>query len=157
LRSLLARQVNTGDLWILAAVLSWALYSVCLRWRPAELPALGFLAATLLIGVPLLFPFYVWELAQGAAPPLNWETFATIGYVAVFPSVLAFIFWNRAVAELGANRAGQFMHLMPAFGVILSALLLDERLHLFHVPGIGLIAAGIYLATAAADTRTHRA
>ncbi|NJN45318.1 MAG: DMT family transporter [Candidatus Competibacteraceae bacterium] len=106
-----------------------------------------FLAATIAIGVPLLAPLYLWELANGARVAINAVTMASIVYVAIFPSILAFIFWNRAVAELGANRTGQFLHLMPAFGAIQSMLFLGERLHDFHVAGIGLIATGIYLAT----------
>jgi drug/metabolite transporter (DMT)-like permease len=146
-RSLLARQVNPGDLWILAAVVSWALYSVCLRWRPAELKPLNFQAATMAIGVVLLAPFYGWDLAQERWVALNAATVGVIFYLALFPSILAYIFWNRAVAELGANRAGQFLHLMPAFGAVLAMLFLGERLYGFHGVGIALIAAGIYLAT----------
>ena len=73
---------------------------------------------------------------------------SSILYLALFPSILAYIFWNRAVAELGANRTGQFLHLMPAFGAVLSMIFLDERLYGFHAVGITLIALGIYLATA---------
>ena len=147
LEALLARQFNPGDLWILAAVFSWALYSVCLRWRPAELKPLAFQAATMLIGVALLTPLYGWDLAQGQTFVVNVATVASIGYLALFPSILAYIFWNRAVAELGANRTGQFLHLMPAFGAVLSMLFLGERRHDFHGIGIALIATGIYLAT----------
>ncbi|MDQ2696117.1 MAG: DMT family transporter, partial [Pseudomonadota bacterium] len=74
-------------------------------------------------------------------------TLGAIAYVAIFPSVLAYVFWNRAVEELGANRSGQFLHLMPAFGAILSMLVLGERLYAFHGAGIALIAAGIWLTT----------
>ena len=146
-RSLLARQFNPGDLWILAAVLSWALYSVCLRWRPAELRPLNFQAATMVLGVLILTPLYDWDLAHGRTFAVSGATVASILYLALFPSILAYIFWNRAVAELGANRTGQFLHLMPAFGAILSMVFLDERLHAFHGVGVVLIALGIWLAT----------
>jgi drug/metabolite transporter (DMT)-like permease len=147
LGSLLARQVNAGDLWILAAVLSWALYSVCLRWRPAELQPLNFQTATMLLGMIVLTPLYGWDLAHDRLFSLNVATVASILYLALFPSILAYIFWNRAVAELGANRTGQFLHLMPAFGAILSMIFLGERLYAFHGAGIALIALGIWLAT----------
>ena len=147
LRTLLEQHLNHGDLWVLGAVLSWALYSVCLNWRPAGLDPLSFLATTVGIGVLLLLPLYGWDSAQGAAFQPTAVTLGSIAYVALFPSVLAYIFWNRAVAELGANRAGQFMHLMPAFGAIESMLFLGERLYGFHWLGIALIALGIYLAT----------
>ncbi|MDG4552006.1 MAG: DMT family transporter [Candidatus Contendobacter sp.] len=145
--ALLARQVNSGDLWILAAVTSWALYSVCLRWRPTELKPLDFQAATMLIGVLILGPLYSWDLAHDRTVAINAATVGSILYLALFPSILAYIFWNRAVAELGANRTGQFLHLMPAFGAVLSMLFLGERLYGFHAAGIALIALGIWLAT----------
>ncbi|MDZ7622245.1 MAG: DMT family transporter, partial [Candidatus Competibacteraceae bacterium] len=99
------------------------------------------------IAVVLLRSFYGWDLAHERFVAVNAATVASIGYLALFPSILAYIFWNRAVAELGANRAGQFLHLMPAFGAVLAMLFLGERLYGFHAAGIGFIAAGIYLAT----------
>jgi drug/metabolite transporter (DMT)-like permease len=146
-KALLAREVNPGDLWVLAAVGSWALYSVCLRWRPPDLKPLNFQAATILLGMMILTPLYGWDLAQGRTIAINLATVSTILYLALFPSILAYIFWNRAVAELGANRTGQFLHLMPAFGAVLSMIFLGERLHDFHLLGIVLIAVGIWLAT----------
>lgn len=145
--------LNLGDAWVFAAVVSWALYSVCLRWRPAGLPPLAFLAATMLTGLLALIPIYLWDrLIAGHVLAINPVTLASIAYVAIFPSVLAYIFWNRAVAELGPNRCGQFLHLMPAFGALLSWLLLDERLHAYHWAGIALIALGLWLATAGRRT-----
>ncbi|MBL8250666.1 MAG: DMT family transporter, partial [Candidatus Competibacter sp.] len=117
-RALLARHVNPGDLWVLAAVFSWALYSVCLRWRPAELKPLNFQAATMVFGTLILAPLYAWDVQRGPAIAINAASVGTVLYLALFPSILAYIFWNRAVAELGANRTGQFLHLMPAFGAV---------------------------------------
>lgn len=152
LETLLNLEINPGDAWVMAAVLSWAVYSVCLRWRPADLQPLTLLTAIMGTGLVALIPVYGWDLARGNLLELDLITLASIAYVALFPSVLAYIFWNRAVAELGANKSGQFMHLMPAFGAILSWLLLGEGLYFFHLIGIGLIALGIYLAT----VRRHR-
>lgn len=144
---LLARQVNPGDLWALAAVFSWALYSVCLRWRPAGLEPLAFQATTMVFGIVILAPLYAWDVAHGHRVAINLATVSSIGYLALFPSILAYIFWNRAVTELGANRTGQFLHLMPAFGAVLAMIFLGERLYPFHGAGIALIALGIWLAT----------
>ncbi|MGB5736503.1 MAG: DMT family transporter [Thiohalocapsa sp.] len=144
---LVGMAVNQGDLWILAAGLDWALYSVCLRWRPSELAPLPFLAAIIGIGLLPLSGLYAWELAQGHRFAMTPTTLGAIGYVGLFPSVLAYIFWNRAVQEMGANRTGQYIHLMPAFGALLATLLLGERLQWFHAAGVGLIAGGIVLAT----------
>lgn len=144
---LLAWQVNAGDLWVLAAVASWALYSVCLRWRPAGLETLEFQAVTMAIGLVVLTPLYGWDLEHGQTFAVNAATVASILYLALLPSILAYVFWSQAVAELGANRTGQFLHLMPAFGAVLSMLFLGERLYAFHGVGIALIALGIWLAT----------
>ncbi|HSO83462.1 DMT family transporter [Thiocapsa sp.] len=140
-------KLNRGDLWILAASLDWALYSVFLRWRPAELEPKPFLAAIIAIGLLPLLGLYAWDLASGHRFKPNQTNLAAIGYVAVFPSVLAYVFWNRAVVEMGPNRTGQYMHLIPIFGAGLAVVLLGERLHVYHLFGALMIAAGIALAT----------
>jgi len=146
LQALAALRLNGGDLWVLGAVASWALYSVCLRWRPVGLDPLAFLAVTMVLGLVPLLPLYLWELGLGIGFEVDAVSLGAIGYVALFPSILAYVIWNRAVAQLGANRTGQLLHLMPAFGSLLAMPLLGERMHGFHVAGICLIAVGIALA-----------
>ena len=136
---------NRGDLWILAANLDWALYSVCLRWRPKDLDPLVFLTATVAIGCVPLAALYAWDLAMGRGFAIAPANLAGLGYVALFPSVLAYVIWNRAVADLGANRTGQYIHLVPVFGALLAVALLGERPEWFHGVGFVLIAAGIRL------------
>ncbi|EGV33338.1 protein of unknown function DUF6 transmembrane [Thiorhodococcus drewsii AZ1] len=138
---------NRGDLWILVGALSWALYSVCLRWRPSGLDPLVLLTILIAIGLVPLFPLYLWDLAQGHRFALNPVNLSAIGYVAVFPSVVAYMVWNLAVARMGPNRTGQFIHLIPVFGALLAMLLLGERLALFHGIGIALIVLGIWFVT----------
>jgi len=144
---LLSLQLNKGDLWVLLAVGCWAFYTVHLRQRPAGLHPLTFLSAIFGIGLVVLAPFYAWEISQGGRIGTDPATCVSILYVALFPSVLAFIFWNQAVGEVGPTKAGLFIHLMPVFGTILSIIFLGESLHLFHLSGIGLIFSGIYLTT----------
>ncbi|MFZ2908266.1 MAG: DMT family transporter [Candidatus Desulfobacillus denitrificans] len=147
LRLLLELRPNAGDLWVLFAMLFWALYTVLLARRPAGLHALAFLAAVTLWGLAGLAPFYLWEMASGRLIVPGAPAFAAIAYAGIFPAALGFIFWNRAVAEVGGNRAGQFMHLMPAFGTILAIIFLGETPAFFHLAGIALILSGIFLAT----------
>jgi drug/metabolite transporter (DMT)-like permease len=137
--------LNRGDLWIFAAVVAYALYSVLLRRRP-PLHQLSFLAVTFGFGSALLLPFLAWESATDATLHVDATTLLAIGYVAIFPSVLAYFCWNRGVELVGANRAGQFVHLMPVFGSMLAILLLGEAFRLFHAVGATLIFAGIALA-----------
>ncbi|WP_242521591.1 DMT family transporter [Motiliproteus sp. SC1-56] len=153
LAGLLSLQANPGDLWILAAGTSWALYSVCLNWRPRTLAPLTLLGTTILVGALLLLPFYLWE-AQSRVPEWHVDNILLIGYVALFPSVLAYIFWNRGVAELGAARAGIFFHLMPVSGLILSAIFLGEVVQAYHLAGIALIFSGLFLANRFARGKT---
>jgi drug/metabolite transporter (DMT)-like permease len=139
--------LNRGDLWIITAALDWALYSVCLRWRPAGLAPQTFLTAIIALGLVPLAGLYAWELSTGRGFAVNATNLGAIGYVALFPSVLAYLTWNRAITEMGPNPTGQYMHLMPVFGTILAVLLLSERLQWFHVAGGLLIGGGILLAT----------
>lgn len=136
-----------GDAWTLGAGISWAVYSVMLRRRPAEMEPLVFLTAMVGIGIVLLLPFYLWELSLKGGFALSLSNLAAIVYVCLFPSVLSYIFWNRGVDMVGANRAGIFFHLMPVFSILMAFLFLGERLYRFHVIGMILIFTGIALTT----------
>ena len=147
LRSLVGLEFNRGDLLVLCAGIAWALYSVNLKRFPADLHPFSYLVGIMIAGVLGILPFYLVELRMGFGLSVNGPTLITIVYVAIFPSVLAFIFWNRAVRDIGANRAGIFIHLMPVFSSIMAILFLGESIELFHLQGIGLVFAGIFLAT----------
>ncbi|MEY3201956.1 MAG: hypothetical protein RIR70_1506 [Pseudomonadota bacterium] len=137
--------LNIGDFWVLASVTTWAAYTCLLTGRPVGLNNWVFLVSLATIGLILMFPFYVWEIASGKLIHPAPHSFAAIAYTGVFPAFLGYIFWNRGVAEVGPQRAGLFMHLMPVFGVLLSMVFLGERLALYHLMGIGLILSGITL------------
>ncbi len=144
---LLALQLNVGDLWMLGAVAVWAIYTVGLAWRPAGVDPMLMLGALTAVGLASLAPAYAWEVAGGKQINLQWSSFAALAYVGIFPSFLGYIFYNRGVAEVGPNRASLFIHLMPVFGTILSAVFLAEIPHGYHYAGIALIFAGIWLTT----------
>ena len=145
---LLRLDFNNGDLLLVGGALTWALYTVLLRWRPAAIATPAFLGATVIGGlVFLMLPLYLVELASGRIAVWNAATVAGMAYFAVFPSILAYLFWNRGVQRVGANRAGLFLHLIPVFGVALAVAFLGERPHLFHLIGAALIFIGIYVST----------
>ncbi len=146
LAALAGLRLAAGDLWLLLAVALWALYSVLLQRRPADLPPLALLAATIVIGLALLTPLYALELAAGRHLTLGLESVLSIGYVSLFASVIAYIFWNRGVREVGPNPAGVMLNLMPVFSAGLAITLLGERLAGYHWLGAGLVLAGILLA-----------
>ncbi len=141
-------ELNRGDLLVSAAILCYAGYSTLLRLRPKVHP-LSFIAATFWLGTVILLPLFLWEHFTVRAMRPSLPTFLVLGYVAVFPSIVSYLCFNRGVELIGANRAGLFIHLMPVFGSLMAILFLGESFLWFHALGIGLIAAGIALATRA--------
>lgn len=133
-----------GDVWMMVAVVLYALYSVLLRKRPALHP-LSFLTLTFGIGVLSLAPLYLWELSWVRPTATAGNIALSVMYLAVFPSVLAYLCWNRGIELIGANRGGLFINLIPVFASILAIFLLGESLHAFHVIGMGLIFGGMVL------------
>jgi drug/metabolite transporter (DMT)-like permease len=145
-RALLDLRFNPGDLWVLAAVLSWSVYTVVLSRRPSGVEPMVFLTALVMVGVAWIAPFYAWENARGLHVSFDLVTAGSVLYVGVFASLVAYAFWNAGVVQAGASRAGVFLNLMPAFGTLLAVVLLGEPFHLFQAAGIGLIVAGVTLA-----------
>ena len=143
--TLIALSVNVGDLWMLAAVFVWALYTIGLQWRPSGVNPMLLLAAFTVVGLAALTPAYAWEIMQGHTIQASTTALIGIAYVGIFPGFLGFLFYNRAVAEVGPGKASLFIHLMPVFGTVLSALFLGERPQPYHAVGIALIFSGIYI------------
>ncbi|WP_265943056.1 DMT family transporter [Dechloromonas sp. A34] len=137
--------LNIGDAWMLLAVLVWAVYTVGLAWRPAGVHPMLMLGAMTAVGLAALFPAYLWEMAQGRRINVHLGSLASLAYVGIFPSFIGYIFYNRGVAEVGANKASLFIHLMPVFGTLLSFVFLGEVPLWYHYLGIGLIFSGIWL------------
>lgn len=131
-------QFVTGDLLMLFAVCLYALYSVLLRKRP-EIHPLSFLTTTFLIGVVSLLPLYLWE--QTYTPPLqlNQTVLLSLLYVGLCPSILAYLCWNRGIEQLGANRTGLYINLIPLFASLMAILFLGEQLKSYHLFGMLII------------------
>jgi len=142
---LVTLSVNRGDVLILIAVTCYALYSALLRKRPPVRP-FSFLAATFFLGALMLLPLYAMELLEGQHIAPRPSSYLAILYVAAFPGFLSYLFFNRGVELVGANRAGHFLHLMPVFGSALAVVFLGEAIRGFHIAGIVLIAGGILFA-----------
>lgn len=139
--------LNQGDLLILTAAVIWALYSARLKRYPHGLHPLAYLTFISIIGLLAIFPFYLAEIQAGYRVAINPATVLTIGYVALFASVVAFIFWNAAVRAIGPAKASPFVHLMPVFSAVLAVLFLDEPLTRYHAQGAALIFSGIFMTT----------
>ena len=146
LESLLHLSLNRGDVWILVAMLIYGVYAALFRVRPATHP-MSFLVATMGIGSMMILPFYLWEVAEGGRIVGGLPAWLALAYIAVFPSFVAYLFFNRGIELIGATRSGQSWHLMPVFGSILAVVFLGEQFHVYHAVGIALIAGGIVLAS----------
>ena len=145
LEALASFRLNVGDLLVILSMAMWSTYTICLRWRPPGLDMLTFLFVLSVVGDLCVLPFFLGELAFGRRMVVTLPNLAALVFVALFSSVLAYIFWNRGVEQVGANVAGLFVHLMPVFGVVLAWIFLGERLAPFHVAGIALILTGIWI------------
>jgi drug/metabolite transporter (DMT)-like permease len=136
---------NYGDLIILFNMAVWAIYSACLRFRPS-IHWTSFMFVFAFIGALGTLPFALYEQAQGFRFQPTTTTLLAIAYVSIFPSILAYLSWNRGVALIGANRAGVLLHLIALYSAVLAWAFLGERLATFHVIGFALILAGVTLA-----------
>jgi drug/metabolite transporter (DMT)-like permease len=142
--------LNFGDFLVMCGVVCWALYTALLRLRPDCHPA-SFLTVTFAIGAAAMAPFAAMELADGFSIPLRFDVLGAFAYVALFPSLIAYVLYNAAVKRLGAAPAGQMITLMPLFGAGLAAILLGEPLFRFHIAGMILILGGIVLGACVAQ------
>lgn len=149
-RALADWQFGGGDVLVLIAVANYAVYSVLLRRKPVELDPLVFLAATMAAGLATLAPFWAIELARGARVPLDAPSLGAVLYIGLFASLLAFILWNRCVAELGAVVTEISFHLVAVFTALLAFVVLGEAIAAYHLLGIVMILAGFFAATVAA-------
>jgi len=145
-RTLAAFEITPGDLWMLAAVASWAIYSAVVRLKPAAMSPWVFMAATMTVGLVMLTPFLALEMAGGRSMPLTAVSVGVVAYVAVFASVLAYLCWNRTVGLIGPTRTGLAIHLMPVAVGGLAFVFLGEPIRSFHLAGAVLIATGIAVA-----------
>lgn len=146
---LLDLHLNVGDAWILGALAVWGLYSVLLKFRPADLSPVGLTFFIACFGMVFILPFHLWELSRGLSVPLDSAGLASVAYTGVFASVVALLSYNAAVARIGPSRSVFFLHLMPVFGAGLAIVFLGERLEAFHLIGFPVALGGVLWATTA--------
>ena len=144
---LLNREVNYGDILVLTSVICFGLYSVELKKFQPDVDRVGLLTVFIFFGLIGIIPFYAWDIYQGHFFSVDTRVLWIFLYVGIFPSVLAFFCWNKAVESGGAHIAGMFFNLIPVFSSILAVFLLNEVFTLFHLAGMVLIFAGICLFT----------
>ena len=147
LNILLNLNFNKGDLWMVVAMFSWAMYSALLRKKKFELSQLSLLQTIISAGLIFLLPTYLIELALGYKVSIHLPFVLTLAYVVIFPGLASFIFWIKGISIIGSNRSGIFLHLMPIFSTILAMIIFKEKFMTYHIIGAMLIITGIILSS----------
>ena len=147
LGKLLNLNFNKGDLWMVVAMFSWAMYSALLRKKKFELSQISFLQTIISAGLILLLPAYLIEMALGYRLNIHLPFILTLSYVVLFPGLASFFFWIKGISIIGSNRAGIFLHLMPIFSTVMAILIFKEKFMTFHLIGALLIVTGIILSS----------
>ena len=143
---------NKGDVMFASSLVSFGLYSALMPRRPVT-HQLSLISFTTCCGALMLVPFSLWEYSTGATLKFDTLTLLTLAYILIFPSTLAYLFFNRGLALIGPNRAAPFFHLVPVFGSAMAILLLGEQLQLFHLTGYALVLVGVVIASRRASAR----
>jgi len=136
---------NKGDLSMVVAMFSWAVYSALLKRKKYEISQVTLLQVVIITGLIFLTPIYFIEMYMGNVIVLGIPFVLTLTYVVFFPGLASFFFWIKGISIIGANRAGVFLHLMPIFGAIMAMLIFNERFMFYHIFGAIFIIAGITL------------
>jgi drug/metabolite transporter (DMT)-like permease len=137
---------NIGDLIFIVALAIFGIYSVLSLKRP-DIHGLSFVAFTFGAGAACLIPLFIWELFTRPLMQIDTANLLTLAYVALFPSTIAYLCYNRGVQLIGANRAAPFFHVVPVFGTIMSIVFLGEHPQAFHFIGFALVLAGVFVAS----------
>ena len=146
LTALTSIEFNKGDIIFTVALAIFGLYSVLSLKRP-QIHGLSFVGFTFGCGAVCLVPLWIWELFTRPVMQLDAANLLSLFYVAVFPSTLAYLCFNRGVQLIGANRAAPFFHVVPVFGSAMAIVFLGEHPQLFHIIGFALVLTGVFVAS----------
>ena len=146
LSAILRLSVNKGDLFMLIAVLCWALYSVGMKKMAGRFPASPFLLVQVTVALVVLIPSssIEWMIK---APHVSWSPALVSGllYVGIFASIVAFLSWNKAIELAGPQRCAGFLNFIPLFSAIFATTFTGESLQLYHLLGAFWIVLGVYM------------
>lgn len=140
---LLSLSFTKGDWWMLAAALSFAVYNITAKKKPAQMSNVNFLFTIFLLGTLMVVPFYLYELNHSGGFEINRQSLFTFFYLGLGASVICFLFWNIAIARLGAGRTALFGNLIPVFSSIGAVFLLHEKITTIHLVSFILVVAGL--------------
>ena len=136
---------NKGDITMVIAMLSWALYSTLLKKQKYEISQLSLLQVVMSFGLIFLIPIYFIEYQLGFRITLEKPFILILSYVVLLPGLASFILWIKGISIIGANRSGVFLHLMPIMSAIMAMIIFDEKFMFYHMLGACFIITGILL------------
>ena len=144
--NLISLSFTKGDWWMLAAAFSFAVYNISVKKKPAQMSNVNFLFTIFLLGTLLVIPFYLLELKNSGGFEINNQNLFSIFYLGLGTSVICFLFWNIAIARLGAGRTALFGNLIPVFSSLGAVILLNEKIISIHLISFTLVIAGLVIA-----------
>ena len=136
---------NKGDITMVVAMFSWALYSTLLKKQKYEISQLSLLQVVMSFGLAFLIPIYFIEYQLGFRITLDKPFILILSYVVLLPGLASFILWIKGISMIGANRSGVFLHLMPILSAIMAMIIFDEKFMFYHMLGACFIFTGILL------------
>ncbi len=136
---------NKGDITMVVAMFSWALYSTLLKGKKYELSQISLLQVVITFGLVFLIPVYFIEYQIGFRINLELPFILILSYVVLFPGLASFLLWIKGISMIGANRSGVFLHLMPILSAIMAMIFFSEKFMFYHILGACFIIAGILL------------
>ncbi len=145
IQKIISLNFNKGDMWMLVCVITWSLYSTLLKKNKFKLSQFTLIQLMVSVGVLFLIPQFFYEKSIGLKLNLNKEFLLILIYVAVFPAIAAYYFWQKGIEIIGPNRSTMFIQLMPLFSAIMAIIFFKEKFELYHFAGAILILSGIYL------------
>ena len=154
LNLLLNLNFTIGDLWMLAAAIGWALYSIYLFYWKSELPIFQRFTLVAFFGAISLLPFYIIEEVVVQRTSFNLQFFSWVVFAAISPGIIAFTLYTQAQKSLGASLTGFTLYVFTIYAAIYGFIFFDEKLETFHYIGTVLVFIGVYLAKKNYETKT---
>ncbi len=136
---------NKGDITMVIAMFSWALYSSLLKKQKYEISQISLLQVLMTFGLIFLMPIYFIEYQFGFRIIMDKPFILILSYVVLLPGLASFILWIKGISLIGANRSGVFLHLMPILSTVMAMIFFKEKFMFYHMLGACFIISGILL------------
>ncbi len=144
-QKIISLDFNKGDIWMLVCVITWSLYSTLLKKNKFKFSQFTLIQLMVSVGILFLIPQFFYEKSIGLELKLDKNFFLILTYVAIFPAIAAYYFWQKGIELIGPNRASMFIQLMPLFSAIMAIIIFKEKFEMYHFLGAFFILSGIYL------------